>query len=223
MLHKTNGIVLHHINYGDTSIIAYIYTELFGRQAFIVNNVRSSRSKIRLNLFQPLSIVELSIYFKENREIQRIKDIRFLVPQNEIPFHIIKSSIALFIAEILYRTLREEEQNKSLFDFLFHAIQLLDNTHEGINNFHLVFLIQLSKFLGIFPDKTFIYSYGANESERRILHELVNSSLQTLTMFNINNVVRNNLLIKLLEHYRLHMEGMGQINSFIVLKDLFNT
>lgn len=222
MLYKTNGIVLHHINYGDTSIIAYIYTDLFGRQSFIVNSVRSSRSKLKLNVFQPLSIVELNVYFKENREIQRIKDIRFLIPQHEIPFQVIKSSIALFIAEILYRTLREEEQNEPLFEFLLHSIQLLDQTREGVNNFHLVFLIQLSKFLGIFPDKTFIYSYGSGESERRILNELINSSLQTLDKFKINNSIRNSLLTKLLDHYQLHLEGMGQINSFSILKEIFN-
>ncbi len=223
MLHKTNGIVLHHINYGDTSIIAYIYTDLFGRQAFIVNGVRNRKSKVKLNLFQPLSIVELNIYFKENREIQRIKDIRFLMPQYEIPSQIVKSSIALFIAEILYKTLREEEQNKPLFDFLLHAIQLLDSTGEGVNNFHLIFLVQLSKFLGIFPDETFIYSYGSNESERRVLHELINSSLQSLDKFKINNSIRNSLLTKLLDHFQLHLEGMGQINSFLILKEIFNS
>ena len=222
MLHKSIGIVLHHINYGETSIIAYIYTELFGRQAFIVNGVRSNKSKIKLNLFQPLSIVELSVYFKENREIQRIKEIRFHIPQYEIPFYIIKSTIALFIAEILYKTLREEESNKPLFDFLLHAIQLLDKTQEGINNFHLIFLIQLSKFLGIFPDNTFIYNYSSSESERIVLQELISSSLPTLTKFKINNMIRNNLLLKILDHYQLNMEGMGQINSFVVLKDLFN-
>ncbi len=223
MLHKTAGIVLHHVNYGETSIIAYIYTALFGRQTYIVNSVRNSRSRVKLNLFQPLSIVEMNTYYKENREIQRIKDIRFLIPQHEIPFQVIKSSIALFIAEILYKTLREEEPNKPLFNFLLQAVQLLDKSREGTNNFHLLFLVQLSKFLGIFPDETFIYSHSSDKQEQQILRELINSSLQEPERFKINNSIRQDLLSKLLNHYMVHLEGMGTINSFAILKELFNS
>ncbi len=240
MLHKTKGIALHYIKYGDSSIIAHIYTDIFGRQAYIVNGVRSKKSKIRLSLFQPLSVLEMDVYYKPNRELQRIKDLRSYLPLQTVHNDIIKSSIAIFISEIIYKTLREVEPNKPLFDFLHGAIHMLDTKTKGIENYHLVFLLILSKYLGISPqmsDKekskqteggnTIISdnlqnSFLLSDEELKGLDELYKYSFEDLENIRISNNTRSSLLDKLVEYYQIHLEGTGSIKSLAVLKEVFN-
>ncbi len=241
MLHKAKGIALHYIKYGDSSIIAHIYTDIFGRQAYIVNGVRSKRSKIRLSLFQPLSVLDMDVYYKPGRDIQRIKDLRNYLPVQTIHNDIVKSSIALFISEIIYKTLREVESNMPLFDFLYNSIHLLDIKNKGIENYHLAFLLVLSKYLGISPQMTetgkpgtisggqgksfndnLQYSFLLTEPERKGLDELYRYSLRNLEKIKIDNNTRSSLLDKLVEYYKMHLEGMGSIKSLAVLKDVFN-
>ncbi len=241
MLHKTRGIVLHHIRYGETSIIAHIYTELFGRQSYIINNVRRIRSSFSLNYFQPLTVLDIEAYHKPSRDIQRIKEIKRHIPLNQIASDISKSSIAIFVAEILYKTLHEAESNLSMFDFLNHSIQFLDLMNKGISNFHLIFLIQYSKYLGIFPQIQLDQLSGEavnkrysehlmedslfkdlSENARKKLSELTRRSFQNLEDISISSDIRMELLEKLVEFYRLHFENIGQINSLKVLKEIFH-
>lgn len=241
MLQKTKGIALHYIKYGDSSIIAHIYTDIFGRQAYIVNGVRSKKSKIRLSFFQPLSILELDVYYKPNREIQRIKDLRNYLPLQAIHNDMVKSSIAIFISEIIYKSLREIEPNKPLFDFLYHSIHLLDIKTDGIESYHLVFLLVLSKYLGISPqmadkDKpkqiddgdsaelndNLQYSFLMSDEEVKGLNELYKYSFEGLEKIKISNSTRSSLLDKLVEYYQIHLEGIGSIKSLAVLKEVFN-
>ena len=240
MLHKTKGIVLHYVKYGDSSIIAYIYTEIFGRQAFIVNGVRNKKSGIRLNHFQPLSVLELDIYYKPNRDIQRIKELRISMMLHTVHNNIVKSSIAIFIAEILYKTLREIEPNKPLFDFIHNSIQMLDLKNKGIENYHLVFLLMLSKYLGITPvieDNARIeftnieqqtlfknergISLILTEEEKRALTHLYKYSFNNLEKIKLGNSVRGSLLEKFVEYFKIHLEGIGTIKSLAVLREVF--
>ena len=241
MLHKTKGIVLHYIKYGDTSIIAYIYTEIFGRQAFIVNGVRNKKSRVRLNQFQPLSILELDVYYKPNRDMQRVKDLKNHLLLHTIHNNIVKSSIALFIAEIMYKTLREVEPNKPLFDFIYNSIQILDLQNSGIENYHLVFLLLLSKYLGILPvneeqnsveftsaEQPSIINKGKGLSliltseEKKALNQLHECSFKNLEKIKIDHNTRINLLEKFVEYYKIHLEGIGTIKSLSVLKEIFS-
>ena len=241
MLHKTRGIVLHYIRYGETSIIAHIYTELFGRQSYIINKVRSKRPSFSLNFFQPLTILDIETYYKPSYDIQRIKEIKRHIPLDQIYSDIFKSSIAIFIAEIVYKTLYEAESNLSMFNFLSHSIQFLDLMKKGISNFHLVFLIQYSKYLGIFPqfqldqlneeitrerfaeqmmeDTPFM---NLSENARKILSELTRQSFQNLESIDIVSQIRIELLEKLVEFYKLHFENITQINSLKILREIFH-
>jgi DNA repair protein RecO (recombination protein O) len=241
MLQKTRGIVLHYIKYGDTSIIAYIYTEVFGRQSFIVNGVRRKKSRIRLNQFQPLSVLELDVYYKPSRDIQRIKELKNYLLLHTIHNNIIKSSIALFVAEILYKTLREIEPNKPLFDFIYDSIQILDLKTTGIENYHLVFLLLLSKYLGISPvDETqksieftitdrsamkksdMSISLIFTAEEKSAMTQLHEYSFKNLEKIKINNNTRSRLLEKFIEYIKIHLEGIGTIKSLAVLKEVFS-
>lgn len=242
MLQKTKGIVLHYIKYGDSSIIVHIYTDVFGRQAYIVNGVRNKKSKIRLSRFQPLSVLELDVYYKSTREIQRIKDLKNYLPLQTVHNDIVKSTIAIFISEIIYKTLREVEPNKPLFDFIYNSIKLLDIKTTGIENFHLVFLLLLSKYLGILPqlkdiDRPGLVDAGQTTTsveslqqlfiltgqEREGLYELYKCSFNDLEKIKIDNNTRSSLLEKLVEYYKIHLEGIGDIKSLAVLKEVFNS
>ena len=110
--------------YGEKSIIAKIYTEKFGLQSYIINGVRSKKSANKFAYLQPLSLVDVNAYHKENKGLQQLKDIKLDVPFRDIPFNVYKGSIAFFIAEVIYKTIREEEPNSDLFHFLYHLLIL---------------------------------------------------------------------------------------------------
>ena len=151
MIRKTRGIVLHTTRYGESSLVVHCYTEQFGRQSYMVKGIRKSRKQNRSNLFQPLFILDFEVYHRETREIQLVKEVTRAMPLNSMPFHVIKSTQAIFIAEVLYRVVKEEEPNPMLAHFLVHAIQFLDALAEPSADFHIIFMFQLSRYLGFYP------------------------------------------------------------------------
>src|SRR4030066_1853086 len=115
MLIKVRGIVLHHIKYKECSSIVHMYTDLHGRQSYLINNARGKRGQHRANLLQPLFFLEMEVYHKPYRELQRIKEFNQHIPFRTLPFDLNKSTQAMLIAEVLYRSLKEEEANPELF------------------------------------------------------------------------------------------------------------
>ena len=239
MLEKTRGIFLHYIHYSDSSIIARIYTEKFGQQSYIVNGLRSKKSDLKINLFQPLFLLDLEVYHKTGRNIQRLKNARIAVPFDHLPFNIIKSSQAIFIAEILMKCLKEEEANPELFNFVFHAARLLDLQDEGMQNFLVAFLFRLTRYLGVAPqmplrsDFRFFDLVSASFKQEEPVHnhflgvettqkfaELSQFELSELEKLPLLNRHRTELLSGLLEYYRIHMDLSGEIKSLAVLKEV---
>jgi DNA repair protein RecO (recombination protein O) len=233
MLIKTRAIALHYVKYGESSIIACLYTEKLGRQSCIVSSVHKKNSSFPASFFLPLTLLEMDLYHKSRRDIQRIKELNCLMHFSTIPFNIQKSTIALFISDLLYKTLKEEEANHALFDFLFNAIQILDMKEEGSMNFHLAFLLHYMKYLGIFPfrqeierfDETrhdHILPADAGEEEAEGLTQLMNTSLGQLENIRITNKIRNFLLDRIIDFYLYHLDQMAGIRSIQVLKDVFH-
>lgn len=239
MLESTKGIFLRHIPYSDTSVIATIYTEKFGQQSYLVNGIRSKKSGSRINLFQAMYLLDLEVYYKQGRSLQRIKDVRLAVPFMHIPFDIKRSSQALFISEVLMQCMREEEANPELFSFLFHAVCLLDLKDEGISNFLIVFLFRLTRYLGVFPqmpgpggyrffdlvsssfrqDEPAHHSFMNAETTQKF-SELFRTDLSELEKLSFRNDHRTALMTKLLEYYKIHLDMIGEIRSFAVLKEV---
>jgi len=233
MLIKTRAIVLHHVKYGESSLIVTLYTEKHGRMTCIVSGIRSKKTRLSLTFFQPLTLVEADIYYKSNREVHRIKEMSCPFHYTSIPFSITKSTISLFLAEILGLTLREEESNEGLFNFLFHAFQLLDTKDEGVANFHLLFLIHYSRYLGIFPadpdSATDITRFTGMKIFRNlpggtggIFMDMMKTSLAQAEQIILNKANRMILLDALVKFYEEHLEGMGRIQSVNVLKEIFS-
>lgn len=224
MLFKTKGIVLSFIKYKESSIIAKIYTEEFGLQSYIVNGVRSKNSKTRIALFQPLTFLEMVVYHKHSGGLQRISEIKCIYPFQSISIEIHKSAIALFIAEILSKTLKEDYPNPSLFNFLLDSIVMFDIESGNVKNFHLSFLIELSGYLGFLPSssKDILHSgyvKSASIEEVNFIEQLLQQTNSTITA---NNSIRRNCLEYLLEFYSYHIENFGTVNSVKILKEVLS-
>jgi len=210
MISATRAIVLNHLRYGDNSLIVNLYTESMGRQAVFVKGIFSKKSTMRVALFQPLHLVETDLYYRANRQIQRLSNVRMYYQFQSITFDPVKSCIALFIAEILYKTLKEEEANAELFVFLLHTIQALDLNDHGTANFHLVFLVHYSRYLG------FYLKY-----DQMMLPQLFGMSFDNLSNLQINHHQRNYLTEYLLRYYTTHVANFGKLKSFPVLQNIF--
>lgn len=241
MLYKTKGIVLKYIKYSETSIIVTIYTENFGRQAYIINGVRGKKSKIKANFFQPLFLLDMEVYHKPKRDLQRVKEIQNAFIFTTLPYDIKKSTLAIFIAEILYKTIQEQEPNQELFNYLFNSIQLLDLKAEGLSNFHIYFLIHLTKYLGFFPNNNYsetnsyfdlkagcfvqikpMHLSYLEKEESKWLSKMLFFSEDQHKDLKINYKTRNHLIEKILEYYLLHNEGVANIKSLDVFKEVFH-
>jgi DNA repair protein RecO (recombination protein O) len=240
MLNTVRGLVLHHIQYRESSAIVYMYTDLFGRQAYLANSVRGKKARFRSNLLQPLTLLELEAYHKERRELQRLKEIRNYVPYQSIPVDPYKSSQVMFLAEILYKVLREEDPNADLFHFLENSLQFLDTAVEHTVNFHLLFLVQLTRYLGFYPERRtgenghlfdmrdghFRDAVGLHpdffdEPASAVLSVLLNTNFESLRTLKINHDERVKFLDYFMDFYRLHVSGFGKVKSLSVLHEIF--
>jgi DNA repair protein RecO (recombination protein O) len=229
MLHKTRGIALNYIRYRESSIIAKIYTEEFGIQSYIVNGIRSSRSKTnRIALFQPLTLLDLVVYHKnKDATLQRISEIRSYQPFHSIPFDIIKSSIALFVTEFLVKTLQEEEANDELFRFLEETILFLDGAESGFENLHLHFLARQASFLGFGLESALDLTVQLKENHYpRFPDANQNQALQTFlespygTPVVLDNERRRSLLNCIIFFYKIHLDTIGEVRSMEVLQEV---
>ncbi len=134
--YKARGVVLHTIKYGDSSMVAYLFTDLFGRMNYMIQGVHSSRGRgNKAALFQPMFLVEFEGIEQPQARMHRMKEVRSLTPLSSLPFDVRKSTISLFMAEGLYRLIRESEANEPLFDFVCRSVVQLDRMTEGISIF----------------------------------------------------------------------------------------
>ncbi|RPI46572.1 MAG: DNA repair protein RecO [Bacteroidetes bacterium] len=242
MIHRTRGIVLHTTRYGESSLVVHCFTEQSGRQSYMVKGVRGSKKQSRPNLFQPLSILEFEVYHKNSREIQLVKEVSRSVPLNSIPFDITKSTQAIFMAEVLYRVVRESAPDPMLSHYLVNAIKYLDALEIPSPDFHIVFLFHLTRFLGLYPQNNhsknnrffdlvsghFISGPGdpdimLDEKTSRLWSLYIHSDFQTVNSAGFNGIQRKVVLNELIRYFRLHIEGMGEIRSLEVLHEFFHS
>lgn len=234
MLHKTKGIVLHTIKFTETSVITKIYTEAFGLQSYIVNGVRNKGAKSKASLFSPMTVLDLEIYRRENKNLQRLKDCRPAYIYKSFSHDMIKISIAMFLAEVLYKTIREEEANQELYHFIESSLVALDEAAPADNNFHLVFLLNLSRYLGFFPGNSGrngfeyfdlkegkftvempVHNCFISQPRCGLLEKILNGE-----EVRMNLADRNHLLDKILLYYALHLHGFKPVNSHRVLHEV---
>jgi DNA repair protein RecO (recombination protein O) len=240
MLHKTRGIVLHQLPYNDSSVIVHIYTEKFGRQSYWLSGAHSRKSSQKSNTFQSLFLLEMEVYHKPH-ELQKVKEVRNFPVYTSIPFDINKTSLVIFIAEVLFKSLKEEESNPALFEFLHNSLLTLDLQKDKVSNFHLYFILKLTRYLGFSPtdnysDEKCYFDYHAGMfSESPPLHNqyldknlsgyvhfFLSSDFETSMNYPMNSDIRVLILGKLLDYYDFHFERIGKILSLNILKEVYH-
>ena len=242
MLQKAEGIVLRTVKYKDTAFIADVYTDVAGRVSFMVPLPRSRKASVKSVLFQPLSLVELEADFRPNTSIYKIKEAKSWHPFVSLPYDPYKSAIALFLSEFLCRAVRVEADNRALFSYLRHSIVWLDECRTGFVNFHLVFLMRLSRFLGLYPNlegysegcyfdlvnacftslRPSGHSHYIGPIESARLLTLMRMNYDTMHLFAMSRVERMRCLTVIEQYYRLHLPDFPELKSLDVLKELFD-
>jgi len=234
---KTEAIVLKTFKYSETSIIAKIYTKEFGLLSFMVHGVRKKRSKFSASFFQALQILNLEIQYKTKSNLHAIRDLSLSEGIQSIYSNIIKSSIAFFLAEVVSKTVREEETNEELFYFLQNSIVFIEEAEEkSISNFHIVFLISLSRYLGFYPnysdkvffniftggfENTYNSQYCFEEKESKLFGQLMKLNYSNCQELRLSKEERKEILSGILRFYHIHLPEMGEIKSLEVLEVIF--
>jgi DNA repair protein RecO (recombination protein O) len=222
MLQKTRGIVLRYTRFKETSIIVTIFTEAFGTHAYIVNNVRSSKASAKIALYQPLTLLDLVVYHRPNQSIARIKELKCIYPYQTFSHDIRKSTIMLFLGEVLNKSLKEESHPSEVFEFIQNSFITLDHLTDGIENFHLLFLLKLSRYLG----------FGANRSAELFMDDLVRNihadSITSLlnadytSKFQLSLLQRRQALDAILALYASHIDSFAEMKSLEVVRELLS-
>ena len=241
MLIKIKAIVLHCLAYNDTTNIVHLYTEDFGRMSYLASKPRRKKSNLKNAFFQPLSLVEIEADHQGSHQIQRIKEIRSIYNFSGIPYDPGKNAISLFLAEVLYRSLRETEKNTILFNFLSQSIQFLDLCEKGLANLHLVFLVKLTRYLGFYPNVEeqqphwYFDLQGGTFTPTRPLHNawltpeqasdfarLMRMNFDNMYAFQFERHQRVEILRQMLNYYRMHLTDFPNIKSLSVLQELYD-
>lgn len=237
MLIKTKAIVISALRYQEKSLIVKCFTESAGLKSYYVRDAFSSRKSSQKTVyFRPLNILEIEASHKNKGTLEYFKEVRLSQPYHTLHTDISKTTIAIFISEILHYCIKEEEANKNLYEYLETALLWLD-THEGVANFHLIVLLELTKFLGFYPDVTqcdypfFEMAEGVfmphatisclSEADTALMHRLLQLKPDTSAKaFHVSE--RQALLKILMDYYALHLEGFVRPKSVEVLREVFS-
>jgi len=241
MLHKTRGIVLKTTLYGDTSVIVQVFTEKFGIQSYLINGVRKPKAKIGMNMLQPLHLIDMVVYHKPGSNLQRLREARPSPVLRSIPYDVIKSTMTIFLNEVLYKSIRQQSADEHLFEFIYNAVCWFDECGEASVNFHLSFLLKLSRFLGFAPhaqarngDRYFDLQEGEfrsavpvhpnylEQEDALLFISLYTLPFERITEIRAGNKLRRHLLEKILVYFRLHTASFGDIRSHQVLEEVLS-
>ncbi len=241
MLANLQGIVFKTIKYRESSIISSIYTNKFGLRSYLINGVRSPKSKVSPALFQPGFLVDMVVYHKDGNSVNRIKEIRPGYHYRSEIFDLSKGAVSLFFSEICAKSIHEQEQNIDLFNFLKNAFISLDLEARSVVNFPLIFLIKLSQFLGFEPNlrveekgNYFDLEEGAFAEHIpghfNYLDKEMTGSFKTIMHLDFNRCsavkvdkeIRNILLDKMLDYYKIHLTDMSEITSHKIFNQVFS-
>lgn len=240
MLDTTRGIVLRSVKYGDTSLISTVFTEKHGVQSYLVQGVRSSKSKTnKASLLQPAMLLNMVVYHKPNTNLQRIREFQYAHIYTSIQQEVVKNSIALFSVELLLRLLPEHAPMPELFDFAFHYFEQLDSLPVSASaNLPVYFTIQCSKLLGYEIHGTYAAEtphlnlqegafthhlplmgpYATDDEAKALSALLQQEDVRSITTIALNAEMRNRILDWLLEFLNRHTQHMGSIKSLEVLR-----
>ncbi|PKA83066.1 DNA replication and repair protein RecO [Ulvibacter sp. MAR_2010_11] len=234
----TKGIVFSTIKYGEADLIVHCFTESDGLKSYLLRRILTARKgKLKMSLFQPLMLLELVAIHKNKGTLERIKEAKVAHPFKSLHANVSKSGMVLFLAEMLKNSIQEEEKNRELFQYIENALLWLDE-HDAIANFHILFLLKLSAYLGFYPDASNIESQYFNLSEGNFqespfgtyceeglkveaLKGFFGIDFDALPQIKLTKKVRLETLDLMLRYYQLHIQSYKRPKSLLVLNQLY--
>jgi DNA repair protein RecO (recombination protein O) len=233
---ETEGIVLKSIKYSETSIILDIYTLDYGLKSFIINGVRSSKSKASASMFQVMNFLKISFYDKENDVLLRPTEYNYLIHYKSLPTDIFKSAVGVFMAELTRNSIKEKGEFEDLYLFIKKSYIILDeNNLNQLPNFYINYLLDLSRHLGFYPhnnhndtnvffdmmngyfsDHIVESKYTMTSDVSLLLHQVITEPTKRLLP-----TERDVLIDELLIYYKLHIENFRELKSLTVLREIF--
>lgn len=242
MLISTKAIVLSKLKYRDSDLIVKCYTKDFGLKSYLLRSIlKSKKGKIKVAYFQELSILNIEADHRDGRSLQYIKELKLAYHYHSVHSNVVKGTIAMFISEILSNILKEEEENNELFQFLETSLIWFDQSDSDvIASFHLMFLMELSKYLGFYPNTHNFESQFFNLETGRFqdsnlgdycisgeklifLKELLGIKFDANKRLNISNSQKRELLDMILIYFNLHLDGFKKPKSIEVLNQVFSS
>lgn len=243
MLKIVHGIILRTVKYSESSVICEVYTRELGLRSYIMSGVRQSKSNIAYGLVRPMNWVEMVVYQRDDKEINRVKELKTAIVYKNLPYDLIRGSVGLFITEVVQKTVKEVEANEALFVFLLESYELLDRLEGSLSNFHLSFLSKLAVQLGFMPDYAFweegvsnlyfdyvesvfcedkpIHNYFFRPEQNNCLFFFLENPLENCSDLMLSTALRKSFLDTLLTFYRYHFEHF-QINSHEILHQVLS-
>jgi DNA repair protein RecO (recombination protein O) len=238
MLVTTKAIVLSKIKYRDHDLIVKCYTQHYGIVSYLLRGVLKTKKRSKTAYYQLLSQLQIETDYKASRGLQYIKEVKISSLYHSLHTNIQKSAIVMFLAEVLSTSLQEEEQNDTLFNYLEATLQWLD-VHYNFSNFHLLFLLNLSKHLGFYPDTTQINApnfnmedgefvsinsskYNVTNENLTLLKTLLGTTFEDLHLVKINATQRQSFLNFILLYFELHLGSFKKPKSLQIFNDVFN-
>ena len=243
MLKTVQGIILRTVKYSESSVICEIYTKELGLRSYIMSGVRQSKAKIAYGLVRPMSWVEMVVYQRDDKELNRVKELKPGFVYKNIPFDLIRGSLGLFMTEVVQKTIKESEASESLYLFLQESFELLDSLEGNLSNFHLSFLSKLAVQLGFMPDYSFweeqnsqlffdyvesffceekpIHPYYFRAEQNSFIFFFLENPIEQSSELKISSAQRRSFLETMLSFYRYHFEHF-QINSYDILHQVLS-
>jgi DNA repair protein RecO (recombination protein O) len=237
---KTKAIVVRTVKYGESRIIVDLLTREAGRVSMVCQLTKSGNGKIKKQLLQPMTMLDVAFDYHKNISLQHFQDLRIGQVYRSLLFDPYKLSITLFLAEFLIYATRDETDNRQLYDFIETSLLWLDNADGGFANFHLVFMLRISLFIGFYPNLD-DYHEGCwfdlregcftplrpshndclKPDEAARMRTIMRMSLDNMHLFRMSRVERNRCAEIILYYYRLHQSDFPELRSIEVLKELF--
>lgn len=241
MIVKTRAIVLRSLKYGDQNLIVDLYTETYGRITSMVKVSTTAKGKMKKQLFQPLTALQVEMEYRQNQQMQKLRDVQIDIPWTQLSLEPVKMTIGMFLAEVLYYVTRQEQQDTPLYQFLINSLQWLDLTAGSVANFHIAFLIRLTRFLGFMPVAddymsgslfdlrtgefimlTPVHTDFLTKSDADRMYNLLRISYPTMHLFRMTRQDRQRCLDIILRYYRLHTTNFPELKSLAIMKEIFD-
>lgn len=240
MMTNSKAIVLNTLKYGESKIFINVYSREYGMTTLSCSSARKKKGGGKLNCFQPMNIVEVEFELKPKADIHPLREVRIDYPSSSIASDPYKLSISIFLAEFLRYALKNEQKNYILFDYITQSMEWLDTAQKSFSNFHLIFMVKLSRFIGFYPDMESFYPgstfdlrdgiFTAHPALQGNVLKAADSSLvltldrlsfASMHLLKLSREQRNECTEMILKYYRYHLPSFPELKSFAILKELF--